>query len=127
MSAINAARLDPYKNFKFRVKVDGVQVAGVTMLSGLKSPKRDKFEAITLERGVTHDASFLQWAGAGANGPRRDIVVEFDDDAGRLTAAYTVLNCWVSSFQGLPDLDANANAVRIQVMKLENTGWRRNP
>jgi phage tail-like protein len=36
-----------------------------------------------------------------------------------------VYRCWVSDYQALPDLDANANAVAIQTLKLENEGWER--
>ena len=37
----------------------------------------------------------------------------------------SVYRCWVSEYQALPDLDANANAVAIQTIKLENEGWER--
>ena len=33
---VNAHRVDPYKNFKFRVKWDGKVVAGVSKVSALK-------------------------------------------------------------------------------------------
>src|SRR6266508_2094745 len=78
---VNATRLDPYKNFKFRVKWDGRYVAGASKVSSLKrttevvkhrdggdestsrkSPGRTEYDAITLERGVTHDVEFEQWA-----------------------------------------------------------------
>src|ERR671927_1782546 len=79
--SVNPQRFDPYKNFKFRVKFDNRYVAGVSKVSALrrttevvehrdggdhsssrKSPGRTKYEAITLERGVTHDKDFEQWA-----------------------------------------------------------------
>jgi len=78
---VNPARVDPYKNFKFRVKWDGRYVAGVSKISALrrttevvqhreggdpstshKSPGRTEYEPITLARGVTHDPAFEQWA-----------------------------------------------------------------
>ena len=151
---VNAQRFDPYKNFKFRVKWDGQYVAGVSKVSALKrttevvehrdgadastprkSPGRNKFDAITLERGVTHDAAFSQWAkkvwqvGAGLGAEvslkdfRKDIIIEVYNEAGQLALAYKVYRCWVSEYQALPDLDANANAVAIQHIKLENEGW----
>ena len=149
-------RFDPYKNFKFRVKWDGRYVAGVSKVSALKrttevvkhreggdpsssrkSPGRTEYEAITLERGVTHDAEFEQWAnkvwnfGAGLGAEvslkdfRKDLIIEVYNEAGQLAIAYKVFRCWVSEFQALPDLDANANAVAIQHIKLENEGWER--
>jgi phage tail-like protein len=154
--SVNAQRFDPYKNFKFRVKWDGRYVAGVSKVGALKrstelvehreggdpstsrkSPGRTKYEAITLERGVTHDVEFEGWAnkvwnygsGLGAEVSlkdfRKDIIIELYNEAGQLALAYKVYRCWVSEIQTLPDLDANANAVAIQSIKLENEGWER--
>ena len=93
--------------------------------------------AITLERGVTHDVEFEQWAnkvwnfgsGLGAEVSladfRKDIMIEVYNEAGQLALAYKVFRCWVSEYQSLPDLDANANAVAIQHIKLENEGIER--
>ena len=152
----NAPRLDPYRDFKFRLKWDGRVVAGVSKVSrfrrttevidrreasapsvGYTSPGRTEFEAITLERGVTHDTEFEKWAnkvwnyGSGLGSEvslkdfRKDVIVEVYNEAGQLAIAYKVYRCWVSEFQALPDLDANANAVAIQHIKLENEGWER--
>jgi phage tail-like protein len=102
-----------------------------------KSPGRTKFEPITMERGVTHDVEFERWAnkvwnfgsGLGAESSlrdfRKDIIIEMYNEAGQLVLAYKVFRCWVSEFQAIPDLDANANAVAIQTLKLENEGWER--
>ena len=153
---VNTHRFDPYRNFKFRVKWDGKYVAGISKVDALKrstelvehreggdpsssrkSPGRSKFEAITLERGVTHDPEFEQWAnkvwnfksGLGAEVSlkdfRKDIIIEMYNEAGQLVIAYKVYRCWVSEFTAQPDLDANANAVAIQSIKLENEGWER--
>ena len=153
---VNAARFDPYKNFKFRVKWDGRYVAGVSKVSALKrstemvefreggdpsttrkSPGKTKYEAVTLERGVTHDLEFERWAnkvwnfGAGLGQEvslkdfRKDISIEVYNEAGQKVLAYNLFRCWVSEYQSLPDLDASANAVAIQTIKLENEGWER--
>ncbi len=102
-----------------------------------KSPGRSKYEPITLERGVTHDTEFEKWAnkvwnfGAGLGAEvslkdfRKDIIIELYNEAGQLVIAYKVYRCWVSEYQASPDLDANANAVAIQTIKLENEGWER--
>jgi len=153
---VNASRFDPYKNFKFRVRWDGRYVAGISKVSALKrttevvkyrdggdpsssrkSPGRTEYDAITLERGVTHDTEFEDWAakvwrlqaGLGSEVSlanfRKDIILEMYNEAGQLAIAYKVFRCWVSEYQALPDLDANANAVAIQHIKLENEGWER--
>ena len=154
--SVNAQRFDPYKNFKFRVKWDGRYVAGISKIGALKrstemvehreggdpsssrkSPGRTKYEAVMLERGVTHDLEFERWAnkvwnygsGLGAEVSlkdfRKDIILEVYNEAGQLVLAYKIYRCWVSEYQALPDLDANANAVAIQSIKLENEGWER--
>jgi len=154
--SVNTKRLDPYKNFKFRVKWDGRYVAGVSKVGALKrttevvkhrdggdpsssrkSPGRTEYEAIMLERGVTHDTEFEKWAnkvhnlGSGLGSEvslrdfRKDLIVEMYNEAGQLVIAYKVFRCWVSEYQAQPDLDANANAIAIQHIKLENEGWER--
>jgi phage tail-like protein len=154
--SVNTQRFDPYKNFKFRVKWDGRYVAGISKVGALKrttevvehreggdpsssrkSPGRVKYEALSLERGVTHDREFENWAnsvwnfGAGPGAEvslktfRKDIIIEMFNEAGQIVIAYKVYRCWVSEFQAQPDLDANANAIAIQSIKLENEGWER--
>ena len=56
---------------------------------------------------------------------RKDVIVELMNEAGQVVQGYRIFRCWVSEFQSLPDLDANANAVAIQHIKLENEGWER--
>ena len=104
-----------------------------------KSPGRTEYEAVTLERGVTYDPEFEKWAnkvwnfGSGLGSEvsladfRKDITLEVYNEAGQLALAYNLFRCWVSEFSALPDLDANANAVAIQTLKLENEGWERDP
>lgn len=118
---VNPSRVDPYKNFKFRVKWDGRYVAGISRVSPLrrvtevvehreggdsssvhKSPGRTNYEAITLERGVTHDPEFEEWAnkvwkvgaGLGAEASlkdfRKDVLIELYNEAGQLVIAYKV-------------------------------------
>ncbi len=105
--------------------------------SSRKSPGRSEYEALMLHRGVTHDVEFEQWAnkvwnygsGLGAETSlkdfRKDLILEMYNEAGQLVIAYKVYRCWVSEFEALPELDANANAVAIQTIKLENEGWER--
>jgi phage tail-like protein len=154
--SVRPQRFDPYKNFRFRIKWDGRYVAGVSKVSALKrttevvkhredgdpgssrkSPGRTEYEAITLERGVTHDPEFEKWAnkvwnfgsGLGAETSlkdfRKDVIIEVYNEAGQLAIVYRAFRCWVSEFQALPDLDASGHAVTIEHLKLENEGWER--
>lgn len=153
---VNTDRYDPYKNFKFRVKWDGRYVAGCTKVSPLKrttevieyrdganpstvirAPGQSKYEAVTLEQGVTHDVAFEQWAnkvwnvagGAGAEVSladfRKDVLLELYNEAGQVVLTYQLFRCWPSEFQSMPELDASGNAVAIRTLKLETEGWVR--
>jgi phage tail-like protein len=105
--------------------------------SSRKSPGRTEYEPVMLERGVTHDTEFEKWAnkvwnwGSGLGLEvsledfRKDVILELYNEAGQLAIAYKLYRCWVSEFEALPELDANANAVAIQKIKLENEGWER--
>jgi phage tail-like protein len=143
--------MDPLENFKFRVKWDGRYVAGVSKVSALRrttevvlhreggepstmheAPGRTTYEPITLERGITSDIAFEQWANlvSGPGGAadakfRKDVILDVFDEAGQRVLSYRIYRCWVSEYQALPDLDADANAVAIEHIKLENEGWER--
>jgi phage tail-like protein len=152
---VNTTRFDPYKNFKFRIKWDSKYVAGISKISALKrttevvkhreggdpsssrkSPGRTEYEAVTLERGVTHDVEFERWANkvwdygsaskeVSLKDFRKDILLEIYNESNQLAITYKIYRCWVSEYQATPDFDANANAVAIQHLKLENEGWER--
>ena len=154
--SVNPQRFDPYKNFKFRVKWDGEYVAGVSFVGPLRRhtdvcsdrsggavsisrqlPGLTKFDPITLERGVTHDPAFEEWAekvwsisagfGAETSLPdfRKNITIELYNEAGQPAKVYQVYRCWPSSYQALPDLDANSNGVAFESLVLQNEGWER--
>ena len=151
---VNATRVDPYKNFKFRVLWDGKPVLGISKVGSLKrttevvkhrsggensydhkSPGRSSYDAITLERGITHDLEFEKWANKvhsfqgdpvmDLNGYKKDLTLEVMNEKGQVALRYHMFNCWVSEFAAVPDLDANANAVAIEHIKVELEGWQR--
>jgi phage tail-like protein len=149
---VNTHRFDPYKNFKFRVKWDGKYVPGITKITCLKrstvpvvvrdgddpnnsrlSPSTWKFDPVILERGITHDTEFENWANLSyqvtvpmsLKNFRKDIIVELLNEQGVVVKAFKVYRCWVSQYQVLPVLDANANSVAIETITLENEGWER--
>lgn len=150
----NAHRYDPYKNFKFRVLWDQNVVLGVSKVSALKrttevvkhreggdnssdrkSPGRTTYEGITLERGITHDEAFEKWANLVhqyAGDPsmdlvnyKKDLTLEVMNEKGHVAKRYHLFRCWVSEYTAVPDLDANANAVAIEHIKIELEGWER--
>jgi phage tail-like protein len=149
---VNTHRFDPYKAFMFRVLWDGKYVAGLSKMSALrrttdpvthreggdpsherKSPGVTKYDAVTLERGKTHDPEFEAWANLihSLDSPislasfRKDIVVDVYNEANQKVLSYKLFRCWVSEYTALPALDAGSAAVAIESMKLELEGWER--
>lgn len=152
--SVNTHRSDPYKNFKFRVLIDGRPVAGLSKMSALKKttdpvewreagdpsivrklPGRSKFEAITFDAGLTHDTTFEEWANLVNNVDgdaasslaryRKDISIEVLNQQGNPVLRFNVRRAWVSEYQAVPELDANANAVAITTLKIEHEGFKR--
>jgi phage tail-like protein len=153
---VNTNRIDPYKNFKFLVRFEGVNnpVAGVSKVSTLKrttevvshrdggdlstprhAPGSTKYEPITLERGVTFDPAFEIWANLvfSTQGPgavslknyKRNLFIDVLNLQGVKVKSYKVLRAWVSEYVALPDLDANANAILLEHVVVQNEGWER--
>jgi phage tail-like protein len=154
--SVNTSRFDPYKAFRFLVYFgNGTSpVAGVSKVGGLKRTSapieykeggnaivlkglgRTTYDAITLERGVTHDSDFQDWADAAQvldkgspdtslKNLRRDIRIELLNEAGQPVHRYVVHRCWVSEYQALPELDAGGTSVALEHIKLENEGWEK--
>jgi phage tail-like protein len=147
-------RFDPYRNFRFQVKLDGQYVAGLTKMGALKRttemvefreagvnitsrklPGKSSYQAVTLEAGVTYDTTFEDWANlvndfashsiTNLGEFRKNVTVDVFNEAGQKVLSYNLYRCWVSEYQALPDLDAGANAVAISTIKLEYEWFER--
>ena len=151
---VNVSRFDPYKSYRFLVYF-GTSTAPVAMVSKVGALKRSsevieyksggdpvirkglgrtKYEPITLERGLTQDQDFVDWANAAQvldkGSPseslaklRREVRIDLLNEEGQPVWRFNIHRCWVSEYQALPDLDAGANAIAIEHIKLENEGW----
>lgn len=151
---VNATRSDPYKNFRFNLLYNGTAVLGISKVSALKrttevvtyrsgggntyefkSPGRTKYEAITMERGVTHAPEFEEWAASvhphdGSSNAllasyRKDLVLNLLNLQGAVAKSYFLINCWVSSYQALSDFDAGQNGINVETLTLEVERWER--
>jgi len=151
----NAHRFDPYRTFKFQVLIDGQLVAGLKKMGALKrktetikwrtagDPSRERllpggtsYEPIVLEQGLTQDPVFETWANLVNNiqgdaamslkNFRKNIVLNVLNLQGQVAISYKVYRAWISDYQAVPDLDAQAmNAVGIQSITLQHEGWER--
>ncbi|MEU6467407.1 phage tail protein [Streptomyces sp. NPDC046976] len=106
---VDAHRFDPYKNFKFLVLWDGRTVAGISKISPLK-----RTTEVVKHRHGGDLADF-----------RKDIVIQVLNEAGQVAVSHKLYRTWPSEYQVLGEMDANANAVAIQSLKLECEGWER--
>lgn len=151
---VNAHRIDPYKNYKFRILMNNVPVLGVSKVTALKkttevikhrsggdnshehkTPGRTTYDAINLERGITHDREFEIWANQvhpyqsdstmDLVNFKKELILEVMNEKGQVAFRYNLHRCWVSEFTTMPDLDANANAIAIESLKIEIEGWER--
>jgi phage tail-like protein len=147
-------RFDPYRNFRFKVKWDGLYVAGLSKMTGLKRstemtewreagenivarklPGKTKYEAVTLEAGITYDTAFEDWANlvndfashsiTSLRDYRKNVTVDVFNEAGVKALSYNLYRAWVADYQAVPDLDASANAVAITTIKLEYEWFER--
>lgn len=154
--SVNPERVDPYENSKFRVKWDGKYVPAITRVSPLVrstqiiahresggssnvhlQPGENAFQAITLERGLTQDRTFEQWAnmiwniraGLGSEqdlkNMRKDIRIELMNEAGQLVLAWNVFRCWPSEYQAVSELSSGAASDAVERIVLQNEGWER--
>jgi phage tail-like protein len=97
---------------------------------------KSKYEPITLEQGLSLDTDFEDWAdrvnkwggtdlSQKDNEFRKELRVEVLDLDGEVVLKYKMHKCWVSEYTAIPDFDANANAVAIKTLKIENEGWEK--
>lgn len=150
---VNPQRIDPYKNYKFRVKWDGSFIPGISCVSGLfwttqvvdyreggspnqfiAAPGLTTFEPITLSRGVTHDTAFEDWAGlvwtygsniVKLNELRKDIIITLLNEASQPVKAYHLHRCWPSRYQPIGALDSNDTLVAVESITLQYEGFER--
>jgi phage tail-like protein len=100
-----------------------------------KSPGRTSYDAITVERGLTHDPEFEAWANkvhpySGDTAMdlaayKKNLTLEMMNEKGHVVYRYFLYDCWVSEYTAMPELNANANAVSIEMLKIELEGWDR--
>lgn len=152
--AVNPHRLDPYKRFKFQIIVDGEIVPGVSHVSALsrqteivsfrsgsflnqflKAPGLTTFDPIVLKRGITHDTTFEDWAelaynpagdaGMSLKNFRKDMRINLLNQQGTVVLSYMVFRAWVTRYEPLPELCADASEVAMETIVLEHEGFER--
>jgi len=98
-----------------------------------KTPTRTSYEGITLEQAITTDTEFEKWINTvyplediekNLAHSRRNLRLEVWNEQQKLVLRYRLYGCWVSKYD-IPEIDANANAIAIESIKIETEGWDR--
>lgn len=131
-----AQRVDPFRNFRFLVEIEGVQQAGFLECSGFgstlevieyreggdtptvrKLPGKATYPDITLKWGVTLSTELYEWHRAALNGEiqRRNGSIVVQDDVGQEAVRWNFFNAWPSKYDG-PDFNAKGNDVAIDTL-----------
>ena len=126
------ARQDPYRNFRFRLEIEGSVSAGFSQVSigetatdildyregnepghVRKLPGLHKFGNVTLKHGMTASLEIFNWHkqildGDTANA-RRNVAIIIADESGADQARFVVSNAWPAKYW-VSDLNAKGNA-----------------
>ena len=141
------ARIDPLRNFRYRLEIDSITQAGFsevtiadTTIDAVdyregtdpsrirKLPGLTKYGNVTLKRGVTNSLELFQWHKQVANGSiatnRKTVTIVVQDEAGADKARFVVTDAWPAKYDAA-DLNAKGNEVFIEALELANEGVER--
>ena len=141
------SRPDPYRQFNFRIEIDGLQISGFSEVdlgaaitdvveyregsdkSGVrKLPGLTRHSNVVLKRGITHSLDLYQWHRAVVEGrtsdARRNVVVVLSDETGNDVARFTLRNAWPTKYVG-PSLNADGNEMAVETLELTHEGLER--
>jgi phage tail-like protein len=138
-------RKDPYRNFRFRVEVEGIQQAGFSEVSGFdasldiveyregnqvitprKLPGLAKYGNITLKWGVTDSMDMYTWMADCIQGKvtRKTVTIIAIDESGADVATWQVIEAWPTKYTA-PNFNATANEVAVDSLELAHEGMTR--
>ncbi|GAA0377101.1 phage tail protein [Bacillus horti] len=140
-----AERKDPYRNFRFRVEIDGFQQGGFSDVSGYdatvdvieyregnqvttvsKLPGLTKYGNITLKRGVTDSLELYNWLSECVSGKitRKLVTIIALDEEGNDVATWQVSEAWPTKYSA-PDFKGTGNEVAIESLEIAHEGMQR--
>lgn len=144
-----ADRYGPYRNTRFRLEIDGIDIAGFsecTMPDNTTEPieyregnderatvrklwSLNKYGTLTLKRGTTDDSMRLfEWRQdverGDMDGARRNISLVVRDEQGGDAATWSFVKAWPSKYDA-PDFNATGNEVAIETLEIVHEGMER--
>lgn len=138
-------RRDPYRNFRFRVEVEGIQQAGFSEVTGYdtsievieyregneattprKMPGLTKYGNITLKSGVTDSMDLYNWMLECTEGTisRKTVTIIALDETGADVATWQVIEAWPSKYTA-PNFNGTGKEVAIESLELVHEGMKR--
>ena len=138
-------RQDPYRNFRYRVEVDGIQQGGFSEatvsdstvdvieyregeedITVRKLPGLAKYGNLTLKWGVTDSLDLYKWHKSVIDGKieRKPISVTVIDEEGNDTARWEFIEAWPTKYTA-PSLTAKGNDVSIETLEIVHEGLTR--
>lgn len=138
-------RKDPYRNFRFRVEVEGIQQAGFKDVTGFdaslavveyregnevitprKLPGLAKYSNITLKWGVLDSMDMYKWIEDCISGKvtRKTITIIALNEEGADVATWQVIEAWPTKYTA-PTFNATASEVAIESLELAHEGMKR--
>jgi len=142
-----AGRTDPYRNFRFRVEIDGITQAGFNEVTfgdtsveiqeyrdgtdpthPRKLSGQTKYGNITLKWGITDSLDLYNWhkniLEKGAKDNRKNIAIILINEAGDDKARWEIENAWPVKYDP-PDFNAKGNDIAIETMDIVHEGYKR--
>jgi phage tail-like protein len=141
------ARPDPYRQFRFRVEIDGIAQAGFSEVSfadtttdateyregdeppiSRKLSGLTKYGNITLKWGITDTMDLYNWRqqiiDTGAEGARKNMSIVLINEAGEDKARWDIVRAWPTKYDP-PDFSAKGNEVAIETLEIVHEGFKR--
>jgi len=140
-----AERTYPYKNFKYQLEIDGLNVGGFSEVSGfdasydiieyregnmsptpMKMPGLIKYGNVTLKKGVTNNTDLFNWVKSGMEGGtvRKTVTLTLLGESGEPAAAWRILDAWPAKYDA-PAFQATSSEVAIESLELAHEGLDR--
>jgi phage tail-like protein len=142
-------RIDPFRNYRYRLEIDSIQIAGfsqVTIADSTSNPIEYRegtdpttvrklsgltaYGSLTLNRGITSSMELYNWRklivqlGTDAPDARRNVSVILVNDSGQDTARWDVVNAWPSKYTP-GQLDAKGSDVLLETFEITHEGIAR--
>jgi phage tail-like protein len=136
-------RVDPYRNYNFKLEIDGISRAGFRECSGLdatsdpieyregnekvftprKLPGQTKYSNISLKYGITDDHSLWDWRKKTIDGKteRKNGSIVLMNEDGEEKIRWNFVNGWASKWTGI-SFNATANEVGIETLEIAHEG-----